>query len=73
MLEFEQILEVGVLLFDNGLKCVVEPFTEGVDNASTIRADGMGADWSLVNLDCQVEVPKRIQAILEGIVPNVVN
>ena len=33
---------------------------------------GSGADRSLANLDCQDEVPKRIQAILEGIVTNVV-
>ena len=66
MLEFEQILEVGVLFFDNGLKCVVEPFTKGVDDASTIGANRLGADWSFVNLNCQVEVPKRIRAILEG-------
>ena len=62
-----------MLFFGNGLKCVVEPFTEGVDNASTIGANRAGADWSLVNLDCQVEISKRIRAILEGIVPNLVN
>ena len=73
MLEFERILEVGVLFFDDWLKCVVEPFTEGMDDASTIGADGAGADGSLVDFYCQVEVPKRIRAILEGIVPNVVN
>jgi hypothetical protein len=73
LLECERVLEVGVLLFDDGLKCVVKPFTKGVDDASTIGANGTGADWSLVNLDFQVEVPKRIQAILEGIVADVVN
>ena len=55
----------------NGLEGLVEPFTKGVDNASTIKADGTGADESLVNLDCQVEVAKGIQAILLGVVSNV--
>jgi len=73
LLECEQILEVGVLFFDNRLKGIVKPFTEGVYDASTTGANRTGADWSLVNLDCQVEVPKRIQAILEGIVVDVVN
>ncbi len=57
----------------HGLEGLVEPFTKRMDNASTIGADGAGADGSLVDFYCQVEVPKRIRAILEGIVPNVVN
>ena len=61
------------MLFDyNGLEGLVEPFTERMDDASTIGADGAGADGSLVDFDCQVEVPKRIQAILLGVVLNVV-
>jgi len=61
------------LFFGNRLKGIlVEPFTEGMDDASTIGANRTGADRSHVNLDCQVEVPKRIQAIFEGVVPNVV-
>ena len=62
------ILEIG-----SALKCIVKPFTEGVDDASTIRANRTGADWSLVNLNFQIEVPKRIRAFLEGIVADVVN
>ena len=61
------------MLFDyDGLEGLVEPFTERMDDASTIGADGAGADGSLVDFYCQVEVPKRIRAILLGVVPNVV-
>ena len=61
-----------MFFFDDRLKCIVEPFTKEMDNASTIGEDRTGADSSFVNLDCQVEVPKRIKAIFEGVVPNVV-
>ena len=61
------------MLFDyDGLEGLVKPFTERMDDASTIGADGAGADGSLVDFYCQVEVPKRIQAILLGVVRNVV-
>ena len=61
------------MLFDyDGLEGLVEPFTKGVENSSTIGADGTGADGRLVNLDCQVEVPKGIRAIFLGMVSNVV-
>ena len=60
------------MFFDDRLKGIGEPFTEVMDNASTIGANRTGADRSLVNLDCQVEVPKRIRAILEVIVTDVV-
>ena len=43
-----------------------------MDETSTVGANRTGADRSLVNLDYQVEVPKRIRAILEGIVTDVV-
>ena len=55
-----------------GLEGLVKPFTKGVDNASTIGADRTGADGSLLNLDCQVEVAKGIRAIFLGMVLNVV-
>ena len=61
------------MLFDyDGLEGLVEPFTERMDDASPIGADGAGADGSLVDFYCQVEVTKRIQAILLGLVLNVV-
>ena len=38
------------MLFDNnGLEGLVKPFTKRMDNASTIGADGAGADGSLVD------------------------
>ena len=61
------------MLFDyDRLEGLVEPFTERMDGASTIGADGAGADGSLVDFYCQVEVTKRIQGILLGLVLNVV-
>ena len=64
--------KIGVLFGDDRLKYVIEPFSDGMDKTSTVRATRSGADRSLVNLSQQVEVPKRNRAVLEGVVPNVV-
>ena len=55
-----------------GLESLVDPFTKGMDNASTVGTDRSGADGSLVDFNQQIEVSKRIGAILLSVVPNVV-
>ena len=45
-----------MLFFDDRLKGIVKQFSKGMDGASTIGANRTGADRSLMNLDCQVEV-----------------
>ena len=61
-----------MLIVYNGLESLVELFTKGMDNASTVGTDRPGADGSFVDFNQQIEVSKRIRAILLCAVPNVV-
>ena len=49
-----------MLFGDNRLMRVIEPFSELMGKTSTVRANRVGADKSLANLNQQVEVTKRI-------------
>jgi hypothetical protein len=57
---------------NGGLESIVEPFSEGLDKASAVRADGAGAYWGLVDFYHQVEVSKRVRSVLLGPIANVV-
>ncbi len=61
-----------MLAGNDGLESIVKPFTEGVDKASTVGADGVGAYWGLVDFYRQVEVSKWVRSVLLGPVANVV-
>ena len=73
MFEREKVLEVCMLFGYNRLEGLVEPFTKGMDDASTVRTDRSGADVvSLVDFNQQIEVSEQIGEILLSVVPNIV-
>jgi hypothetical protein len=57
-------LEIEWLAGYNGLKCVVEPFPEGMDNTGTVRADRASAEGTLMDFYSEIKIPKRIKVIL---------
>ena len=60
-------------LAGNGrLESVVKPCPEGVDKASAVGADRVGAYWGFVDFYCQIEVSKWVKSVLLGPIVNVV-
>jgi hypothetical protein len=59
------------LVGDDWLKCVVEPFPEGMDEAGAVGADRAGAYWSFMDFYCQIEVSERVESVLLDPIANV--
>ena len=60
----ERILEIERLAGDNRLQSLVEPFPEGMDEASAVRADRASTERTLVDFYGEIKISEGIFKIL---------
>ena len=59
----ERVFDIEWLAGDNRLEGVVEPLSERMNEACTVRANRASTEWKLVDFYCEVKISKGVVAV----------